>query len=138
MPLYDIQCDEGHRFERMIPLAQFEEPIECPCGASARRLISRPMFNVDNTDYTCPVTGDWIGSKHAHRENLRKQGCRVLETGETEAATARRKADDAAFDKAIEDTVEKEVLAMDSTSREKLYSELTRQNLDVSYDRTTA
>lgn len=136
MPLYDFDCPQGHRFERFVPLANFSEEQKCSCGEVAQRRISAPMFSVENVGYDCPITGKWIGSKAEHRENLAQHGCRVLETGEKEAVVARRKAEDEAFDKAVEATVEKEIEAMPSDKREKLYSELTRQGLDAQVVRT--
>jgi hypothetical protein len=95
------------------------------------------MFSVDQTDYTCPVTGDYIGSAHAHRNNLAKHGCRVLETGETEAAATRRAQDDAKLDKIIEDHVEREFEAFSSDKKEQLHNELVNGGLDLSVDRST-
>lgn len=135
MPLYDILCQSGHKSEQFIPLEKFKEAIICSCGAPANRLISAPMFSVEDVGYTCPITDKWIGSKAEHKENLAQHGCRVFETGEKEAAIARRKAEDDAFDKAVETTVEKAVEAMPSDKREKLYSELTRQGLDAQVTR---
>lgn len=43
MPLYDFRCGEGHEFDRLVPLAQFDEPQHCDCGAMAQRLVSAPM-----------------------------------------------------------------------------------------------
>lgn len=132
MPLYDIQCEKSEtRFERMIPLAKFEEPIICACGSVARRLISKPQIVVDQTGYNCPVTGAWVGSKRQHRENLARQGCRVLESGEREINDKRREADDAALDAKIEATVEREIESYSSEKREKLYSELVNNDLQV-------
>ena len=137
MPLYDIKCENGHVFERHIKLEKFEEPIFCACLAPAQRLISRPMISVESVDYTCPVTGKWIGSKRAHEDNLARQGCRVLETGEREATIRRREQEEATFDAKIEATVEREVEAMPSDKRETLYNEMTRAGADVSYSRAT-
>ncbi|HEY6018995.1 MAG TPA: hypothetical protein VIY48_03615, partial [Candidatus Paceibacterota bacterium] len=74
-------------------MAKFEEEIKCACGSPARRVISAPLFSVDQTGYDCPITGKWISSKREHRENLAQHGCRVLEDGETQASIARRKAE---------------------------------------------
>jgi hypothetical protein len=43
-------------------------------------------FNVarDYEGYNCPVTGNWIEGRAAHRENLKRTGCRVFEPGELE------------------------------------------------------
>lgn len=136
MPLYDFCCGEGHRFERFVPLEKFEEKQDCSCGAVAQRLISAPMFSVENVGYSCPVTGKWIGSNREHKNNLDQHGCRVLETGEKEQASAFRKAEEDRFEKALDETVEREVEAMPSEKKEQLYSELTRQGLDVAVTRS--
>lgn len=138
MPLYDFKCQCGERFERFVPLANFSDPQECACGQPATRVISAPMFTVDATGYTCPVTGDWIGSKHQHRENLAKHDCRVLETGEHEAAAARRAKDDELLDKAIDQTVEREFEALPSDKKEQLSNELLNGKLDIAVERKTA
>lgn len=132
MPLYDIRCNRsGQTFERMIKLKDFEAPIYCACNSSAARLISKPRFTVDQTDYACPVTGKRIASKHEHEENLKQQNCRVLEPGETESATKKRAADDEVLDKKIEETVEREIEAYSSEKKEKLHNELVHGGLDV-------
>lgn len=38
----------------------------------------------DIAGYTCPVTDVWVDGKSAHRENLKRTGCRILEPGERE------------------------------------------------------
>jgi hypothetical protein len=132
MPLYDIRCSRSNQvFERHIKLANFEEPIFCACGATAHRCISTPMFSVDNTGYDCPVTGKWIGSKREHEENLRQTNCRVLETGEREANAKKREAEEAAFEKSVENTVERTIEAMPSEKREKLYNEMVHSDLEI-------
>lgn len=95
------------------------------------------MFSVDDTGYSCPVTGDWIGSRHQHRENLAKHGCRVLETGEKESAAAYRAKEDAKLDKLIEDHIEREFDTFSSDKKEKLHNELVNGKLDLSVDRST-
>lgn len=136
MPLYDIRCSQSNKlFERHIKLSDFDDPIVCACGAPAHRVVSTPMFIVDNTGYTCPVTDKWIGSKHQHEENLKLQGCRVLEPGETDAAAKRREADDLELDKRVEDTVEKEIESWNSAKKEQLHNELINGGLDLVVER---
>ena len=132
MPLYDIKCSASSQvFERMIKLHDFEAPIICTCGSPAIRVISRPMFTIDNVDYTCPVTDKWIGSKNAHRDNLRKQGCRVLEPGEKEASTRNRANEELSFERSIEDTVEREIESYPSDKKERLYNEMINSDIAV-------
>lgn len=137
MPLYDFECQQSHKFERFVSLENFSDPQHCACGSPARRLISAPMFTVDSVGYTCPVTGDWVGSKQQHRENLAKHNCRVLEPGENEAAAAFRAKADAKLDKLIEDNVEKQFESLPSAKKEQLHNELVNGKLDLAVDRAT-
>lgn len=135
MPMYDLLCANGHKSERHIPLAEFEAPIVCDCGAAAHRVISAPMFTVDHTGYNCPITGDWIGSRRAHKENLAKHGCRVLEAGETDQARRVRQEQDQKLDKAIENTVERTIESWGSGKKEALHNELVNGKLDLTVER---
>lgn len=131
MPLYDFKCVNGHTFERQVKLANFEDIQTCDCNAVATRLISKPRFSVDQTDYACPVTGERIASKREHEENLKRQNCRVLEPGETESAAKKRLSDDEVLDKKIEETVEREIESYSSAKKEQLSNELVNGGLDV-------
>jgi putative FmdB family regulatory protein len=135
MPLYDFECIENHRFERSVKLIDFEVPQFCSCGAPASRAISAPRFSVDNVGYDCPVTGKWIGSKREHEENLKQQGCRVLETGEKEANERSRVKDEAAFEKKLEDSIERQIDQMSSTKKEQLANELINGKADLAVER---
>lgn len=136
MPLYDIRCEKtGACFERFIKLEDFKAPINCACGARANRLISSPLFTVDNTSYTCPVTGRYISSKRDHRENLLRTNSRVLETGEKELNERHRQAVEEAFDKKIEETVEREIDSYSSDRKEQLHNELVNGGLDAVIER---
>lgn len=44
-----------------------------------------PMSIKDYEAYECPVTGKMIEGRAAHRENLKRTGCRIFEPGEREA-----------------------------------------------------
>lgn len=125
MPLYDCKCEAGHQFERQIPLAQFEEPIICSCGEVAHRCISKPrVLRPVDYSYDCPITGKHITTKRAHEDNLKRHGCRVLETGEKEFNERERAKADAALERAVDQTVEREIALMPSDKRERLSNEL--------------
>lgn len=131
MPLYDYRCKSGHVSEAFAPLANYRDPILCSCGLQADRVISRPKIIKDIEGYECPITGKWIGSRRAHRENLAQHGCRVMEPGEREEITKRKAAEEVKFDRKISKTVEKEIDKMPSAKREKLYNELVNTDLRV-------
>jgi putative FmdB family regulatory protein len=46
--MYDFECAEGHRFERLVPLARFDDRQTCECGKVAQRLVSAPLVVSDS------------------------------------------------------------------------------------------
>ena len=52
-----------------------QQAVNCNTGL-------RAMISSDAAGYDCPVTGKWIDGRAAHRENLKRTGCRVFEPGE--------------------------------------------------------
>lgn len=46
--------------------------------------LKKIQVQSDINGYTCPVTGKWVDGRRDHRENLKRTGCRILETGEKE------------------------------------------------------
>lgn len=119
MPLYDYRC--GHCLARATiqkKLADLNRAEACPkCGQGMARQISAPRITVDYAGYNCPVTGKWVEGRRAHEQNLREQGCRVLEAGE-KGEMLRRKADDERkFDAAVEQTAAEVFTAMPPEKR---------------------
>ncbi len=134
MPLYEYECSCGRRFDRYLPLASYKSPQTCTCGEVAAKRLSRPNIVADAAGYACPVTGKWIEGNKAHKDNLRRHGCHVLEAGETEAATKRRLRGDEALDRAIDTTVEAFVEKLPSQKREQLAREIAA-GADISINR---
>jgi putative FmdB family regulatory protein len=51
MPLYEYECANGHRFEK---IQKFSDPLQttCPtCGASVQKLISSPAIQFKGTGW---------------------------------------------------------------------------------------
>ncbi len=48
----------------------------------AKSRIGFPQISSDYKAYECPVTGKMIEGRVAHRENLKRTGCRLNEKGE--------------------------------------------------------
>jgi hypothetical protein len=80
-------------------------------GKPARlpKKFSPPRIHLalDYKAYDCPVTGKPIEGRRAHQENLKRQGCRVLETGEKEHNMRERAESDRKLERTIEAAVEK-------------------------------
>lgn len=64
----------------------------------------RVMVSSDYEAYECPKTGRMIEGRAAHRENLKRTGCRVYEAGETREILETRERD---FNDACESAAER-------------------------------
>lgn len=130
MPTYEYKCLNGHKFELVRPVKQYQRQELCPeCDGHvmAERFWTRaPMGFVQGNypAYECPVTGDIIDGRAAHEENLKRTGCRILEPGEREESVRRRAAEDAALETAIENTAEEFVAKLPTEKKEQLGREL--------------
>ena len=125
MPLYEYKCSCGERFERVRPMAESTAPAICPvCAAEAPKILSAPAVRGDYPGYECPKTGRWIEGRKAHEENLRRTGSRLWEPGETEKANRRRAAEEAEFDRQVDETLDRTLLAMGPDKVAKLCNEV--------------
>jgi hypothetical protein len=75
---------------------------------------------MDYPGYSCPVTGQWVEGRAAHRENLKRQGCRVLESGETEASRRAMRQSEEALDKSLDETADRMLASLPSHEVEHL------------------
>lgn len=135
MPIYEFQCNScGTIHEAFRRMEHSALPSTCPCGQSAKRILSRSSIRPDYPGYSCPVTGKWIEGRKAHEANLKLHGCHVLESGEKEAAAAVRKRADEALENAVAETAAELVAAMPEEKQRQLGEELTR-DVSISYQR---
>lgn len=86
MPLYDYRCGEGHRFERLVPLAFFHASQKCECGSLGERLICAPRLGMsDSIAPTMGADGRLHDSLASYRRSLtpsgNPKGERFLELG---------------------------------------------------------
>jgi putative FmdB family regulatory protein len=126
MPIYQYYCEAcGMKSQVFKKLAELERTELCElCHTAMQRQIVAPAVLGDYPAYRCPVTGKSIEGRRAHAENLARTGCRLLEPGETDSLRRRRKADDDALDKAVEETAERFVHELPTDKREKLICEI--------------
>jgi hypothetical protein len=86
--------------------------------------MSAPHIQMDYPGYQCPVSGKWVEGRAAHKANLAKHGCRILEPGEQVDRDKRLAAEDRDFDKKLERTVGEAIHAMPPEKQRKLATEL--------------
>lgn len=66
------------------------EEVTLPSKGDTFAPGSTALVAKDYEGYSCPVTGKWVEGRTAHRENLKRHGCRLLERGERERAEKTR------------------------------------------------
>ncbi len=121
------------RVEVAKSLAEIDREEACPrCANVMLRQITAPAVLGDLPGYSCPITGDWIEGRRQHEANLAKHGCRILESGEHEHRMARRKDDEALFDRRLEEDVSRKIDALPTEKRHRLEEEIDHGfSLDV-------
>jgi hypothetical protein len=123
MPLYEFACPD-HKFDRFLPLARYAEPQVCECGKPAIKVLSVPMIIDDIPAYTSPIDGKLITSRRARREDLVRNNCVEYEPGFREHTERARSRSEDALDRAVDDTIEGELLKMPARKRERLEQEM--------------
>lgn len=134
MPLYELKCENGHKFDRFIKLANIDAPQTCECNAKATRMLSAPMFNIDATNfvpYQSPTTGHWITGKVQRREDMKVSGCVDYEPSLKDEQTRRIAKEDADLDKKVDEHVEKTIFEMSIEKKERLAAEIEHFDVDV-------
>ncbi len=136
MPLHDHACENGHRFEMFVTLADLDRSVVCRCGAMAHRVfLQAPMSRVIDVRYTSPIDGRPITTKHARQEDLARSNC-VEYDPEMKTDYLRRQRESAdAIDRKTDAVVEQEIHAMGARKRERLEAELTH-GADIAFERT--
>ncbi len=127
MPLYQFACERQHRFDRVVPLARFEETQHCDCGGVAVRVICAPLLvtTAEDVRYASPIDGRVITSHAARQEDLKRNNC-IPYDPEVKTDYARRiKESEAQLSVRVSETVERTIEQMPTTTRARLYSELT-------------
>ena len=137
MPIYTYKCSKGHQFDRYLNLKDYRQPQTCECGAEAEKVIMPTMLNCDIQPwdhYISPVSGELITSYKQRREDMKRHDCVDYEPSLTKHVTQHMHDEEAKLDKAMGETVEKEILNMPANKREKLASEL-ESGADCEYTR---
>ena len=136
MPIYAYKC-QACRTRRDIfkPIAQLDRSEPCEtCQTPMARQLAAPAVLGDYAGYSCPISGKWVEGRKAHEENLKRNGCRVLATGETEQVRRNRAQAESALDREVDNTVERFWEALPTDGREQLANAVS-SGLDVSIDR---
>jgi putative FmdB family regulatory protein len=127
MPTYAYKCKTPgceDSFEKFLPLSRYDEEQECPsCMQPAVKQLLPFRVQADYAAYQCPVTGRSVDGRKAHAENLKRTGCRILETGEKEQVEKNKAAGDAQFERDLDHTVDKFIDQLPTDKKNRLVAE---------------
>lgn len=136
MPLYEYECLNGHKFNRVLPVKHWKTPQTCECGSEAKKLISAPMIAPSFEDYVSPIDGSPITSKRKRKEEMARHNCVDYEPSMVDESTRRMKEGERKLEKEIDRTVDAAIEQMTPRQRELLDSEM-RAGADIDYMRST-
>ena len=137
MPLYEFQCDNGHKFDLFLKLKDYNSPQTCDCGAKAKRKITATMISCDIQPwdyYESPVSGKPITSYKQRREDMARHDCVDYDPGMKDVQKNRIRNEEKALERSIDETVDREWAKMPTDKKESLAKELL-SGADVEIER---
>jgi len=85
MPIYEYQCPCGTQFERVLPVARYDEAQVCECGKVAQKVILHAPRGYVQADicYDSPIDGRPITPAPTLAESDRSEVTLVVEPADT-------------------------------------------------------
>jgi len=132
MPRYGYKCPVCLRsFDRILRVSEHKSEMECDCGGMARQVITAPTVVIpahmrwdSQPGYESPASGQIITTNRQRINDLAATGCVEYDPGMRQDVDQRVIDDDKALDKAVDDTVDREIAAMPTKKRERLDVEM--------------
>ena len=127
MPIHDHRCIAcGEIEERFVPMTQLSDVQKHECGGEMERVFLRFPFATIQEDicYDSPIDGRPITSKQARIEDLARADCVPYEEGIRQDQERNKRESEESLERAVDQTVEKEIALMPARKREKLTAEL--------------
>lgn len=139
MPVYQYKCTEHGVFERYMKSIEHRSIAECPtCKAESRQIITSVSVHIPRTmrwdfdPYQSPASGNVITSQKQRQADFANTGTMEWEPGMRQDKEREIKESEQALDKAIEETVEREIENMSGEDRAAL------AEFDTQVERPTA
>ena len=140
MPLHSFICENGHHtvlMQSLNALREFEPCAYCELQAQKRFLTFPATFVQADVNYTSPVDGRVINSKHARLEDMARNNCVEYDPAMKGDYMKRLKDSDDQLGRNIEHHFDAELSAMPARKKELLEQEL-RSGADLEFTRGTA
>jgi hypothetical protein len=127
VPLHDHYCQWCNEYEeRHVSVEDLDKPQRHRCGLAMERVYTKfPMaFIRPDVNYTSPVDGRPITNYQEHLEELARNDSVVYEPGIKQDQERNARLREEALDRAVDETVDREIATMPAAKREKLVAEL--------------
>jgi len=137
MPIYVYECTQGHRFDKFLPLKDYNTTQVCECGKNAYRKIVPTMLSPDIAPwdaYVSPTTGNLITSHKQRKQDMRNSGCVDYEPSLKKNYKRSEREEELKIEKSLDNTVDEIYEKMPSQKKEMLERELTN-GADIEYKR---
>ena len=72
--IYEYECEDGHIFERYLPISRYDDLQTCECGKTSIKIISAPSVMADIEPFMS-TSGEYITSRAQWREHLKETDC---------------------------------------------------------------
>lgn len=128
MPTYEYRCDScGRQITMVVRMRDHKNTALCQCGELAQQVINQAPTLVipehmrwNAQAYVSPTTGAVITNKQQRINDMAASGCIEYEPGMRQDYDRRCVESDIALDKAVEETVAREIEAMPAEKKEAL------------------
>lgn len=125
MPTYEYECGVCNTVEDHYRRVESRDDAPVCCKRRMTRLISRVMgFVQQNICYDSPIDGRPITSKQARIDDLARNNCQEYDPCMKQDYQRRIADDEKRLDKAVDETIDREIAQMPARKREKLQAEL--------------
>ena len=134
MPIYIYKCHNcSNKFE-VIRAVKDHSPYElCQCGTLAGQFITAPMVIIPahmqatgGVNYRSPIDDKPITTMSQRREDLARNDCIEYDPEMKKDVDRRIKNEELKLDKAVDETVDREIQTMPARNREQLINELSK------------
>lgn len=139
MPLYEYECDCGERFERYLPISEYDVIQFGTCGATAKKIFTKVSRAIIQPDicYDSPIDGRPITTWRQRKEDLHRNGCIPLDADLKKEIENIKNNNENSFYKKIDDFVDRQIHSLDSKRMENLSNEIDR-GVALEYNRKEA